>query len=142
MSGSLEVERKLAIHAPVSRVWKALTDPKEISQYLFGTHTETDWKKGSPITYKGEWQGRSYMDKGTIVDIIPERLLHTTYFSSMSGKEDRPEHYAHVIYRLEPQGPGTLLTLTQDHVDSPDQQKHLEENWDLVLGGLKKLVEQ
>ena len=136
------VVRKLAIHAPVSRVWKALTDPGEISQYLFGTHTETDWKKGSPIIYRGEWQGKSYLDKGAIIDIIPNKLLHTTYFSSMSGKEDRPEHYANVIYRLEPQGEDTLLTLTQDHVDSEEQQKHLEGNWDLVLGGLKKLVEK
>jgi len=141
MANQLKVERKLTIHAPAARVWKALTDPDEISQYLFGTHTESDWKKGSPITYRGEWQGKTYLDKGTIIDIEPGKLLHTTYFSSMSGKPDLPENYAHVVYRLEQKDKDTVLTLTQDNIETEDQLRHLEGNWDQVLGGLKKLVE-
>jgi uncharacterized protein YndB with AHSA1/START domain len=142
MSQDIIVERTLLIKAPVEKVWKALTDPEQIKQYLFGTTTETTWQKGSPITYKGEWQGKSYEDKGTIIDIIPGKLLHTTYFSSMSGKEDLPENYAHVVYKLEPKGNETLVLLTQDNVHSEEERKHLEQNWDMVLKGMKKLVEK
>jgi uncharacterized protein YndB with AHSA1/START domain len=47
-----------AINAPTSKVWDALTKPDLIKQYLFGTKVTTDWHVGSPITYKGIWQGK------------------------------------------------------------------------------------
>ena len=46
------------INAPASKVWDALTKPEQIKQYMFGTEVTTDWKVGSPITYKGEWKGK------------------------------------------------------------------------------------
>jgi uncharacterized protein YndB with AHSA1/START domain len=135
-------KKSMEINASTNKVWDALTDPAKIKQYLFGTNTVTDWKKGSKITYSGEWNGQKYEDKGTVVEVEPERLLHTTYFSFMSGKEDKPENYANVIYELQPKGEHTMLTLTQDNIDSEDQLKHMDENWSTVMAGLKKVAEQ
>jgi len=142
MANKLTFKKSITISAPVRKVWQALTDPAMIKEYLFGTNTVTDWKKGSPITYSGEWNGQKYQDKGMIVDIIPEKLLHTTYFSFMSGKEDKPENYANVIYEVQPHGDQTELTISQDNIDSEDQVKHMDDNWSMVMGGLKKLVEK
>ena len=142
MANTLVFKKSTTINAPVNKVWQALTDPALIKQYLFGTNTETDWKKGSPITYSGEWNGKTYQDKGTIVDIIPEKKLHTTYFSFMSGKEDKPENYANVIYEVAPQGDKTLYTVTQDNIADEAELKHMDENWSKVTDGLKKVVEQ
>jgi uncharacterized protein YndB with AHSA1/START domain len=142
MANKLTFKKSVAINAPVSKVWQALTDPAMIKEYLFGTDTVTDWKKGSPITYSGEWKGKKYQDKGTVVDIIPEKKLHTTYFSSMSGKEDKPENYANVIYEVKPQGNQTELTISQDNIDNEEGVKHMDENWSGVMGGIKKLVEK
>jgi uncharacterized protein YndB with AHSA1/START domain len=141
MANKLTFKKSITIDAPVSKVWQALTDPAQIKEYLFGTNTVTDWKKGSPITYSGEWNGQKYQDKGMIVDIVPEKLLHTTYFSFMSGKEDKPENYANVIYEVQPKGNQTVLTISQDNIDSEEGVKHMDENWSMVAGGLKKLVE-
>ena len=41
-------------------------NPEAIKQYMFGTNVVTDWREGSPITWKGEWQGKSYEDKGVM----------------------------------------------------------------------------
>jgi uncharacterized protein YndB with AHSA1/START domain len=131
----------ISLNAPASKVWKALTDPSIIKQYLFGTEAESDWKKGSKITYRGEWDGKQYEDKGEIVDIVPERLLHTTYFSSMRGKEDLPENYNNVIYDLKEDNGHTILTLSQDNIDSEEELLHSEENWSRVLDGMKRIVE-
>src|SRR5436305_15223579 len=109
MTNKLTARVNIAIAAPVNKVWQALTDPALIKKYLFGTETVSDWKKGSSITYTGVWQGRPYTDKGQIVDIVPEKLLHTTYLSGNSGKKDIPENYAHVIYQLEPEGNDTTV---------------------------------
>lgn len=132
----------MMIDAPAPKVWEALTNPDQIKQYLFGTNVETDWKEGSPITYKGEWQGKQYEDKGKIVKVVPNQHLHTTYWSGLSGQEDLPENYKNVIYELKEMDGQTTLTLTQDNEANEESAKHSEENWQSVLNGLKKIVEK
>lgn len=130
------------IDAPVSEVWKALTTPLIIKRYLFGTEAESDWKVGSPIIFKGEWEGKSYEDKGTILTYELNRLLRYTYWSSMGGKPDLPENYHNVSYILTPDDAATLLTVTQDCVETEKQKKHSEQNWTKVLNALKNLMEK
>ena len=141
MQDQLTSTASITLNATPERVWKALTDPVQIKQYLFGTDTHSDFKKGSPITYTGEWEGKKYEDKGIIVESIPNALLHTTYFSSMSGKEDKPENYANVYYRIEPTGKQTILTITQDNNADEKSRDHSQANWTMVLQGFKKVVE-
>jgi uncharacterized protein YndB with AHSA1/START domain len=141
MEDLLTATASITLNALPERVWKALTTPAEIKQYLFGTDAHSDFKKGSPITYTGEWEGKKYEDKGKIIEAIPNALLHTTYFSSMSGKEDKPENYANVYYRIEPTGKQTILTITQDNNADEKSRDHSQANWNMVLQSLKKLVE-
>jgi uncharacterized protein YndB with AHSA1/START domain len=142
MADKLVAKSSIVINAAVSKVWKALIDPAQIREYLFGTNAISDWKKGSPLTYEGEWQGKKYKDKGTIIDIIPEKLLHTTYWSSIGGKEDKPENYNNVIYELQPRGESTMVTISQDNIADEAGLKHMEENWGIVLNNMKKLLEK
>ena len=142
MATKLVSKSSLHINAPVNKVWQALTDPALIKEYLFGTNTITDWKKGSTITYEGEWQGKTYKDKGVIVDIVPEKLLHTTYWSSMSGKEDKAENYNNVVYELKAENGGTLVTISQDNIENEKQLEHMNQNWGMVLNNMKKLLEK
>lgn len=130
------------INAPVSKVWQALVDPALIKQYLFATEAESDWKKGSSIIYNGVWQGKPYTDKGIIVEIIPEKLLHTTYYSPLSGKEDKPENYNNVITELKSGNDFTTVTISQDNIKDEAELKHMEQNWGTVLDGMKKLLEK
>jgi uncharacterized protein YndB with AHSA1/START domain len=131
----------VVIQARPAKVWDALTDPAQIKLYLFDTQAESDWRVGSPVRYRGVWQGRAYEDKGRVVDNVPLKRLTTTYWSSLSGLPDVPENYATVKYELEPAEGGTRLTVTQDNNPSPESRDHSERNWTLVLEGLKKLVE-
>lgn len=141
MTDKLRVQTSIVILAPVNKVWQALTTPSIIKEYLFGTSTVTDWKKGSEITWSGVYEGKSYQDKGTIIEIVPEKKLHTTHYSPLSGKEDKPENYHHVIYELVANNEHTLITLTQDNVTSEKELEHLQKNWNMVLEGMKKSVE-
>lgn len=141
MTDKLRVQTSIVILAPVNKVWQALTTPSIIKEYLFGTSTVTDWKKGSEITWSGVYEGKSYQDKGTIIEIVPEKKLHTTHYSPLSGKEDKPENYHHVIYELVARNEHTLITLTQDNVTSEKELEHLQKNWNMVLEGMKKSVE-
>ncbi len=134
-------EAEVMVDAPASRVWDALTNPELIKQYMFGVDVETDWKEGSPITYKGEWEGKPFEDKGVIIWFEPEKTLVSTHWSALSGVPDSPENYHTVRYELKEEGEGTRLTLTQDNNASVEEQAESEKNWKMMLEGLKKVVE-
>ena len=141
MNKTFIAKATITINAPSSKVWDALTKPDLIKQYLFGTKVTTDWRVGSPITYKGTWEGKAYEDKGKILQIDPGKILVSTYWSSMSSLPDVPENYNTVRYELSAEGAGTRLTITQDNNATLDDAKHSEQNWNIVLEGIKKLVE-
>ena len=68
-------ETSVTIDAMPAEVWKAITTPETIKKYLMGTTVTSDWKEGSPITYKGEYNGKAYEDKGVIKKIEPGKLF-------------------------------------------------------------------
>jgi uncharacterized protein YndB with AHSA1/START domain len=131
----------ITIDAPASKVWDALTDPHLIKQYLFGTQVTTDWQVGSPITYTGVWDEKVYEDKGKVLQVETGKVLVSTYWSSLSGLPDTPENYKTVRYDLAPAGSGTRLTITQDNNASQEEANHSDQNWKMVLDGIKKLLE-
>ena len=129
------------IEASPAEVWKALTDPELIKKYMFGSEVVTDWQPGSPITWKGEYEGKPYEDKGEILEVEQERRLKLTHFSPMSGEEDRPENYHTLVYELEPDGDKTRVQLSQDNNASEEAAEHSKSNWEKMLAGLKEVVE-
>ncbi len=131
----------ITINAPVASLWGALTNPEVIKQYMFGTNVISDWKQGSPIIWQGEWQGRKYEDKGVILKLVPERTLQYSHFSPLSGVPDVPENYHTVTVELSPDGARTRIVLTQDHNATQEEREHSEENWRMILEGLKHVLE-
>lgn len=129
------------IAAPAQKVWDALTNPAAIKQYMMGATVASDWKVGSPITWRGEIKGKSFEDKGTIKRVEPGKLLEYTHFSPMSGETDSPENYHLVTVKLSPDGSGTRITLDQTKNATEDARKHSEENWNHMLAAMKKVVE-
>lgn len=131
----------IEINAEPAHVWDALTNPKKIKEYFFGTHAETDWTVGSDIIFTGEYEGKKYKDKGTILTNDPHHLLQYTYWSSMGGVEDKAENYVIVTYKLTGKGASTLVEVTQENIPDQKSRKHSEENWTKVLEGLKDFIE-
>ena len=129
------------INTPASKVWQALVNPEIIKEYLFDTEVITDWQEGSAITYKGEWQGKPFEDKGKVLRVEPEKRLISTHWSPLSGVPDSPENYHTVTYTLSEQGDSTEVTITQDNNATEQEREHSEQNWRTVLDGMKKLLE-
>ena len=141
MNNKFVAKSTITINAPTSRVWDALTQPDLIKQYLFGTQVTTDWRVGSPITYEGIWEGKAYKDKGEILQIEPGKLLVSTFWSALAGLPDVPENYQTVRYELSAEGGGTRLTITQDNNATQEDANHSAQNWNMVLEGMKKILE-
>jgi uncharacterized protein YndB with AHSA1/START domain len=107
MSRGFDAIKTVTIDAPRAKVWDALTNPEKVKQYMHGTNMSTDWKMGGPITWRGEWKGQAYEDKGTVLAVDPEKLLRNTHWSPMGGSEDKPENYHTVRF---PAGASFVLT--------------------------------
>jgi uncharacterized protein YndB with AHSA1/START domain len=131
----------ITVAASPQKVWDALVNPAAVKQYMFNTTVVSDWKEGSPIVWKGEWQGKRYEDKGVIRQLSPGRALQYTHFSPLAGLPDRPENYHTVTVQLTPEGNHTRVSLTQDNNPTEEARAHSEKNWGMMLEGLKKFVE-
>jgi uncharacterized protein YndB with AHSA1/START domain len=143
MTRGFEAITSVTIDASRADVWDALTNPVKVKQYMHGTEMSSSWKEGSPIHWRGEWNGKSYEDKGTILEVEPQRLIKYTHWSSMGGTPDKPENYHTVTYELVGDDARTTLTLTQDNnATQEDAAKMAKDNWGPVLNGLKEIAEK
>jgi uncharacterized protein YndB with AHSA1/START domain len=138
---NLVAEVSTKVDAPVTEVWEALIDPDKIKRYMFGATVTSSFEVGDSITWKGEWKGKAYEDKGTILRLEPRQLLAYSHFSPLSGERDVPENYHTVIIELSEEGAATHVSLKQDNNSNEEARLHSEQNWRAVLAGLKKTVE-
>lgn len=131
------------IDASPSRVWMVLTDNQLLGEVMFGSTIETTWEVGSPIVYRGEWEGRPFEDKGVIEELIEPRRIRMSHFSPLSGAADVPENYHQVVYDLEPLdygSGGTRVTITQDGNADPEAADHSTANWRAMLESLRDVA--
>jgi uncharacterized protein YndB with AHSA1/START domain len=142
MDKILIAKATVTIAMPTKKVWDALVNPAAIKQYFFGTTVVSDWRVGSPIIWKGEWQGKSYEDKGSILQYEPGRTLQYSHFSPLSGLPDKPENYHTVTIELSAGKDQTKVILSQDNNATEEERAHSEQNWGMMLAALKKFLEQ
>jgi uncharacterized protein YndB with AHSA1/START domain len=140
--GNLVATSTITIEAPAERVWEVITDPAAVKEFMFGADLETDWTVGSPIAWRGEWEGKPYEDKGEILELDPGRKLVHTHFSPLGGQEDKPENYHTLTWTLEDQGGATTLTLSQDNNANEDAAEHSKGMWDMLVADVKKIAER
>jgi len=148
MSAPLIVKNSISINAPASKVWDALVNPEQTKKYMFGCETVSDWKIGSPLLWRANYEGKEMVFvKGTILDIQPEKYLAYTTIDPNSGIEDIPGNYLRVTYELSANGNETILTATQgDYSKVGEGEKRYRETidgggWEPILVEIKKLVE-
>jgi uncharacterized protein YndB with AHSA1/START domain len=142
MDRQFVAKQAIVINAPSSKVWDALVNPEMIRKYMFGTNAISDWKKGSPIVFKGEWQGKTYEDKGVLLEVEPERLIQYSHYSPLSGLPDTPENYHTVTVELSNADTHTILLLSQDNNPTEQAREYSKKNWGMMLIGLKTLLEK
>ena len=109
---------------------------------MFDTNAVSDWKEGSPIVWKGEWQGKKYEDRGVIHKMEPEHMIQYSHFSPLTGQPDLPENYHIVTIEISGKGKQTLVSLLQDNNATEEAREHSEKNWNVMLDGMKKFLEK
>lgn len=132
---------QIFIHAPVERVWEAVTTPEFTARYFYGSILKSDLSVGSPFTYFMP-DGETPVIEGELLEYDPPRRLVHSYHSLWGPlAEDAPTT---VTWELEAVK-DDLTRLTVVHEDFEGETatyKGLSSGgWAWILSNLKTLLE-
>ncbi len=123
------IEKRIELDAPVSRVWRAVSDYREFGEW-FRVKLEGPFAPGKPAHGKLTYPGfESYPFEIVVKEIVPERRFSFTWHPyAVDPKVDyASEPSTLVTFELRPSGKGTLLTVTESGFDAlPAGQRRLE----------------
>ena len=145
----LVVKNTITIQAPASKVWDALTNPEQTKKYMFGCEALSDWQPGSPLIWKGTFNGVEMVAvKGDVVSIEPGKSLVYTVIDPNNPKiPDLPENYLTITCLLTEQYGQTILDVSQGDystvAEGESRYKHTVDGggWDPILTQIKTLCE-
>lgn len=142
MNKGLTATASVRIKAPIEKVWDALIDPELVRRYMFGTEVISEFREGTPIIWKGVWNGKPYEDKGIVIKKDVLKTLQFTHFSPLTGIPDVEENYHTLTYKLIDEGEFTIVILSQDNNADEKARDHTRKNWHRLLESLKKMLEK
>ncbi len=122
------IEKQIELKAPVSRVWRALTEYREFGEWfrvkLDGPFVPGQVSRGH-ITYPGDEHVRW---EAVVQTMEPERLFSFTWHPyAVDPKVDYSNEPATLVeFRLEKVANGTLLRLTESGFDKIPTQRRAE----------------
>lgn len=145
----LIVKNSITINASAAKTWDYLVNPMHTKKYMFGCETVSDWKIGSSLLWKGNYEGKEMVFvKGNILNIEKQKQLKYSVIDPNATYPHTPENHLQVTYDLAEQNGKTLLTVIQDGFENAaeGEKRYKEvynngEGWNPILVEIKKLVE-
>ena len=122
------IERRIELKAPVSRVWRALTDYREFGEW-FRVKIDEPFSPGKASTGHITYPGYEHLKWEAVVQQMePERLFSFTWhpYAIDPAVDYSNEPPTLVQFRLEETGGGTLLIITESGFDRIGDKRRLE----------------
>jgi uncharacterized protein YndB with AHSA1/START domain len=113
------IEKQIELNAPVSKVWRALTDHQEFGEW-FKVKLERPFVVGQVAGGFITWPGYEHLRMEVVVQKIePERLFSYTWHPyAIDPKVDYSNEPSTLVeFTLEKSGKGTLLKVTESGFD-------------------------
>ena len=128
---------EIYIRTTPEKLWQALIDPQLTTKYFFGTAVKTGAKAGDDITWTMP-DGSVAVDGSVMVAEPPRKLVHTwvTRYDAEMAKETST-----VTWTIEKLGDVCKLTAVHELATAPKTAPHVAGGWNIVLSGLKTLLE-
>ena len=141
MNKEKSIKRVLTLNAIPENVWDTLTNPQKTKIFMFNCEAHSEWKVGSKIIWKGNFNGYESVEKGIILKFLKNKCLKYSSIDPNFGIEDIPENYLHITYDLkEVNGKTELTTTIENFNDDPERISHVAKGWDnIVLPAIEKI---
>lgn len=131
-----DLVQQIVIHAPIQRVWDAITTA-DAQQWYFGSRPSTT-EQGADYTVD-DADGHTHI-RGTNLEVDPPRLLVQT-FDARWDEGVGADEPSHVTWRLEERGPLTYVTVEHRGVAGTETGRQSAGGWAYLLSNLKTYVE-
>jgi uncharacterized protein YndB with AHSA1/START domain len=144
------IEKRIELAAPISRVWRALTDYREFGQW-FGVKLDGPFAAGQVSRGHITHPGYEHLKWEAVVQKMePERLFSFTWHPyAIDPKIDYSEEPPTLVeFRLEGAASGTLLLVTESGFDKIPSHRRLDafrmndSGWAQQLKNIEKHVAQ
>lgn len=122
------IEKRIELKAPISRVWRALTDYREFGEW-FRVKLEGPFIPGQVARGNITYPGYEHLTWEAVVEKMePERLFSFTWHPyAVDPKTDYSQESPTLVeFRLEEIPGGTLLLLTESGFDKIPADRRLE----------------
>ena len=122
------IEKRIELNAPVSRVWRALTDYREFGEW-FRVKLDGPFMPGEISTGHITYPGYEHLKwEASVQKMEPERLFSFTWHPyAVDPKVDYSNEPATLVeFRLEPKDKGTVLYLTESGFDALPKDRRFE----------------
>ena len=136
MTTTDQIRKQIELKAPVSRVWRALTDHREFGEW-FGVKLDGPFQLGKEATGQLLYPGYEHLTWRAVVQKIePEKLFSFNWhpYGIDKNVDYSKEEPTLVEFRLEPTASGTKLTLTESGFDKIPEHRR-EEAFRMNEGG-------
>ncbi len=123
-----QIVKRIELNAPVSRVWRALTDYREFGEW-FRVKLEGPFVPGQEARGQITWPGYEHLTwKAVVQKMEPERLFSFTWhpYAVEPNVDYSKETPTLVEFRLEATASGTLLVLTESGFNGIPSDRQLE----------------
>ncbi len=124
----MRIEKQVELKAPLSRVWRALTDHREFGEW-FGVRIEGPFVPGQVSRGHVTYPGYEHLSWEVVVrKLEPEKLFSFTWhpYAVDSGHDYSGETPTLVEFRLEQIPGGTRLTVTESGFDKVPADRRAE----------------
>ena len=147
---SNRIENTIELKAPVSRVWRALTDHREFGEW-FQVKLDGPFVPGKVSTGHVTYAGYEHIKFELVTQKIePQRLLAFNWhpYAIDPNVDYSNEPSTLVEFRLEPKDKGTLLYLTESGFDALPKDRRFEafrkndEGWTEQMSNINEYLEQ
>jgi uncharacterized protein YndB with AHSA1/START domain len=145
------IEKESVIKASRTRVWKALTNPAEFSQWFRARLSVTEFRVGERVNAVSTYSGH----EGTSFFLMITEMTAETTFAwkwAPGGKSVEPapesDPFTAVVFELEEVPGGTRVKVTEtgfDHISLSRRAKAFEDNskgWEIQMQNLHEYAEQ
>ena len=138
------IHKTITIHAPVSAVWNALTEPQLMKAWMLDTEINivTDWIVGNPFRIIGNLHWTDFETRGSVLQFDPGKVVSYSFLSSLSELRDDPENYSIIEFSLTARPNETTVDLTLRNFPTEVIYRHLLFYWTVTLQELKKFAER
>jgi uncharacterized protein YndB with AHSA1/START domain len=144
------IEKSIELNAPLSRVWRALTDHNQFGAW-FRVQLDAPFQAGEVATGKLTWPGYEHLTwRATVQEIDPEQYFAFTWHPyAVDPKADYSNETPTLVeFHLEKTASGTLLKVTESGFsDIPEARRdeaflRNSEGWGQQMKNIEEYVAQ